>query len=632
MHSTSRSLFSLVFLASISLSLAVETGRWRYGSISWSRAEATSRRVTIHVESAWRLSHQSIVVAGTQDPVTQVGQVFKVLATDGQDPLFNYDGGEITARFDVEVVRIDPSQDLVVGKSEFDWEYSGDGPYTAELTLCCRVAENQNANRGVKISTMVDLSGGSLGSPAITMIPRVNLDASSGVTKKFLVPAAPRLGMMDPLTWSLHDSYWGVLFGTRPNATMVQGIVSHTGVISIDITSYRDGWKEDMQMLVQVAQGGSTSMVDFIVHVQPPAGNVPHLTLIAPPAPHPLAAATTDEVLGLEPAVAFEGFPISFSVRGEDADLNDHVFFEFTSLPSGLAPQPRFENNPSTQVLRWTPMTEHVGKHWVCAVAVDIDPSAPCAACTPANGETSCVPSCPEQRRSSPLCLLLDVMANNPPTFALPAVTDRHIRVEMNQLLVLVVLAEDANWVDQVSLKASNAHPMGSAVVRTPGEPGRVTFTWRPGPRFGGFDQQVCFEASDSGVGGGAVQSSEMCLRIEVYSCRWLVDRGDSLSSIAAHFGSNYVQMWSLNPGMESPDDSLRPGDSVNVGHLYKVRETDNLRYLSVQFATTRGTLELLNYGAIDKELGDKDALTDLAGQYLCILPHSCAGYMPQVA
>jgi len=40
-------------------------------------------------------------------------------------------------------------------------------------------------------------------------------------------------------------------------------------------------------------------------------------------------------------------------------------------------------------------------------------------------------------------------------------------------------------------------------------------------------------------------------------------------------------------------------------------------------------TLEWLNYDFTDSTLGDKDPLTALAGQEMCILPHSCIGYVP---
>ena len=47
--------------------------------------------------------------------------------------------------------------------------------------------------------------------------------------------------------------------------------------------------------------------------------------------------------------------------------------------------------------------------------------------------------------------------------------------------------------------------------------------------------------------------------------------------------------MWALNSDRNSPDLPLKPGDKLFIGHKYQLRATDNFRYLSVQFATTRG-------------------------------------------
>jgi len=49
------------------------------------------------------------------------------------------------------------------------------------------------------------------------------------------------------------------------------------------------------------------------------------------------------------------------------------------------------------------------------------------------------------------------------------------------------------------------------------------------------------------------------------------------------------MQMWALNPERNSPDQVVKPADKIAIGHKYQLRSTDNFRYLSVQFATTRG-------------------------------------------
>eukprot|EP00960_Hanusia_phi_P054925 762817-Hanusia_phi.AAC.1 len=87
----------------------------------------------------------------------------KITGVDGQDPIVSFGDGSTTAKFDVEVLRIDPIQDIVVGVTNFDWEYGAGGPWFANLTLCCRVAGNQNANKAVLLTAKCVRKRGSPG-------------------------------------------------------------------------------------------------------------------------------------------------------------------------------------------------------------------------------------------------------------------------------------------------------------------------------------------------------------------------------------------------------------------------------------------------------------------------------------
>merc|ERR1719183_1829946 len=196
----------------------------------------------------------------------------------------------------------------------------------------------------------------------------------------------------------------------------------------------------------------------------------------------------------------------------------------------------------------------------------------------------------------------------------------------MNQRLVLRVKAGDANWMDPVSLARHGQHPIGSRITAVPGHLAAFDFEWTPSASFGGWSKEVCFRASDSGG-----LPTVLCLVVSVRRCLWHASQGQSLASIAALFGTNYVQLWTLNPERSSPDDYVKSGDKIAVGHMYQVRATDNMRYLAVQFATTRGTIEMLNFDLVEANevhnvTGDKDGLVHWAGKDVCILPHSCVG------
>jgi hypothetical protein len=192
---------------------------------------------------------------------------------------------------------------------------------------------------------------------------------------------------------------------------------------------------------------------------------------------------------------------------------------------------------------------------------------------------------------------------------------------------MMVQATSGSNWADQVTLTVANVHPEGSSIIPVPGYMDRAEFVWTPGRQFGGYSQDVCFRAQGTAGPARTVKNTTLCVRMTVVKCMWNVGAGETLDSIAALFGSNYVQMWALNVEKDSPDADLAPGDKVRIGHMYQVRSTDNLRYLTVQFATTRDTIVTLNNGMLADSLGDKDALADVAGMNMCILPHSCVGY-----
>mmetsp|Transcript_48663 Transcript_48663/g.152772 ORF Transcript_48663/g.152772 Transcript_48663/m.152772 type:complete len:190 (-) Transcript_48663:97-666(-) len=70
--------------------------------------------------------------------------------------------------------------------------------------------------------------------------------------------------------------------------------------------------------------------------------------------------------------------------------------------------------------------------------------------------------------------------------------------------------------------------------------------------------QAICFRA----VNSISDVSSEACVQVAVNRCSWSVNQGQTLAEIATIFGSNFVQMWALNPDLVSPDSLLIVGRS----------------------------------------------------------------------
>mmetsp|Transcript_48659 Transcript_48659/g.152756 ORF Transcript_48659/g.152756 Transcript_48659/m.152756 type:complete len:452 (-) Transcript_48659:636-1991(-) len=322
---------------------AQESGRWRYGAISWKRkfpTNSSSRMVTFTVESAWRLSHGSIVVFGTQNKPSTAGEIMKITGVDGQDPILSFGDGNMTAKFDVEVLRVDPIQDMVVGVTNIDWEYGPGGPWLANLTLCCRVAGNQNANKGVLLTTKVDLSSADMiGSPYVRMMPLVSVRLSEPTVQQFLIPAASARGFAehDSLSWSMMPaSYYNALYNVAPNTTIVQ-VDAMTGMVSFDVSCFKTTCTDDVEVVfvVQDTQSNSFCTVDVIVHVQRNTQVGPTILLNGPPNTPMQGEAFSNQTL-MPAIVGFEEFPLKLTFSATDPDFTKILYFEFNTLPLGL--------------------------------------------------------------------------------------------------------------------------------------------------------------------------------------------------------------------------------------------------------------------------------------------------------
>ncbi|EKX47924.1 hypothetical protein GUITHDRAFT_106472 [Guillardia theta CCMP2712] len=576
---------------------AQESGRWRYGAISWKRkfpTNSSSRMVTFTVESAWRLSHGSIVVFGTQNKPSTAGEIMKITGVDGQDPILSFGDGNMTAKFDVEVLRVDPIQDMVVGVTNIDWEYGPGGPWLANLTLCCRVAGNQNANKGVLLTTKVDLSSADMiGSPYVRMMPLVSVRLSEPTVQQFLIPAASARGFAehDSLSWSMMPaSYYNALYNVAPNTTIVQ-VDAMTGMVSFDVSCFKTTCTDDVEVVfvVQDTQSNSFCTVDVIVHVQRNTQVGPTILLNGPPnTPMQQGEAFSNQTL-MPAIVGFEEFPLKLTFSATDPDFTKILYFEFNTLPLGATADAKIGSNPAYRTITWTPLKGRAGDYYICGVALNMDPSSVCTCNPPVS---PCIPTCPNHIRTLPTCFHINIKPNAPPSFVLPA---------MSNASYINIRAVNENVLDPVIITAPVVLPIGASLAPILGD-----------------SQAICFRA----VNSISDVSSEACVQVAVNRCSWSVNQGQTLAEIATIFGSNFVQ----------------PGTSISVGHLYTVRSTDNIRYLNVQFATTRATIELLNFdlkaaiSALSQPLGDKDPLAFWSGRQVCILPHSCVDTLGKAA
>lgn len=59
-----------------------------------------------------------------------------------------------------------------------------------------------------------------------------------------------------------------------------------------------------------------------------------------------------------------------------------------------------------------------------------------------------------------------------------------------------------------------------------------------------------------------------------MFVCRYVMSPGHSLVDVAGMFETNWVQLWSLNPTLHTPDSRAVNSTMINVGHKYVVSQT----------------------------------------------------------
>lgn len=96
------------------------------------------------------------------------------------------------------------------------------------------------------------------------------------------------------------------------------------------------------------------------------------------------------------------------------------------------------------------------------------------------------------------------------------------------------------------------------------------------------------------------------------------------LSEIGARFGTDWLQIWKLNPQITHPDYILFTGQSIDIGRLLAVGAGDNLESIALRYGTTVDVLYDLNYDLMRLP-------TIREGMMICVIPNSCKGQSDSV-
>ena len=209
------------------------------------------------------------------------------------------------------------------------------------------------------------------------------------------------------------------------------------------------------------------------------------------------------------------------------------------------------------------------------------------------------------------LSLRTQVREDEAPAFTSPD-ADATFHWQMGQPASFIVRVEDAARLDTVSkLVLADATPAPAAMALTKatvtGNVAELHVSWEPLPSSGGGSYTLCFQAADTaGVKYEhcrlGTRESERCVTIDVARCRYIVRARESLNDVAAHFHTDWVQLWSLNPELRRPDvevgfnaNSSALGATIKTGHFYKVDRGDYLSAVAYKFGTSVKMLLHLN-------------------------------------
>lgn len=147
-------------------------------------------------------------------------------------------------------------------------------------------------------------------------------------------------------------------------------------------------------------------------------------------------------------------------------------------------------------------------------------------------------------------------------------------------------------------------------------------FDYQPPVSLAGRKLKVCLTAADE----FDLDRIERCIFITTGSCKACLKQGQTLSSLAAEYSTDWLQIWATNPRMGNPDARNKAGTLVNLGLLYEARGGETVQDLALQFFTSVDRVLESNPDFVDRSGGAQKAVSRaLVPNYMmCIIPPIC--------
>ena len=296
-----------------------EASHFRSGQITWKRV--SGNRVRITADTAWRADFVDSTIVRLGNGDTRGGQGVRL--AQGVDA-----GGA----------------PYVVQRFEFEYVYAHAGPFTVELSGCCRVSTLANGrDLSYVVRAVVDLRDpANLGSPVLSLPPILQMPAGGVRTYPLAIADPDGRGFTCRLATAAENG------GANAPAGLT---VSPSCVLQWNTSGLPVGNRYAAQVIVDSDDtplpDASRSVADFIIEITPvPVNNLPP---------------SCSGVSGTLTVPA--GSPVALSFTGTDPE-GGSLRVNHLGLPTGATLTPAagtLAASPFTATFSWTPTVEAVG-------------------------------------------------------------------------------------------------------------------------------------------------------------------------------------------------------------------------------------------------------------------------------
>ena len=316
--------FLLIFM--LLLSFEGHATHYRYGNISWSRVNSTTRTVTVTVTQAWRRSFYGAINVGNVVP-TNVTLAF---------------GDGLTTPINLTATSVNVTDDWFYGTFTVVHTYAGTtNVFNISYSSTARISTLQNnANGSFSSLSTVNLVTANTGSPVSSTPPIINLPIGQAAAA-FNIPASdPDGGILT----------YGLATLAQTSATNPAGLaINSAGNATFNTVGKLVGQLWQAAFVVTDANGSNT-IVDFMM-LMVAANTPPVFDYSVTPA--------NSTVFSINP-----GQNIHFTIKALDVDVGSTVTLSAVGLPTSnftFSPGLPTTANPVSSFFNFTPTSAQLG-------------------------------------------------------------------------------------------------------------------------------------------------------------------------------------------------------------------------------------------------------------------------------